>query len=218
MYGHYTRENWRSPARVTLSVRPSIVFLAPIPWKLEQLGSRNTFSRCRKFVSIHPPCTCFCRPCPWLTGTTTSFQIAPRGRPSATMSTSTSPNRAVCSRDGAHSSTRGGGRMMLDELARPRAVRVLADGRGRGGGLSYSNGGLTRKLRGIRLLGRKGGPRCGNRWRQGALCTPRARRAAGVWASKTGPFLDRRRAAGKRRRAYFGAAACVGRLHSTTIT
>ena len=80
------------------------------------------------------PCTCFCRPCPWLTWTTTSFQIVPRGRPSATMSTSTSPNRAVCSRDGAHSSTRGGGRMMLDELARPRAVRVLADGRGRGGG------------------------------------------------------------------------------------
>ena len=43
----------------------------------------------------------------------------------------------------AHLSTRGGGRMMLDELARPRAVRVLADGRGRGGGLSYSNGGLV---------------------------------------------------------------------------
>ena len=66
--------------------------------------------------------------------------IVPRGRPSATMSTSTSPNRAVCSRDGAHFSTRGGGRMMLDELARPRAVRVLADGRGRGGGLSNSHG------------------------------------------------------------------------------
>ena len=40
----------------------------------------------------------------------------------------------------AHLSTRGGGRMMLDELARPRAVRVLADGRGRGGGLSISHG------------------------------------------------------------------------------
>jgi len=30
--------------------------------------------------------------------------------------------------------------MMLDELARHRAVRVLADGRGRGGGLSIYHG------------------------------------------------------------------------------
>ena len=62
---------------------------------------------------------------------------------------------------------------------RPRAWRPCAN----------SDGGLPRLPRGIRLLGRKGGPHCVNRWRRGALGTSRAGRTADVLDTQNVPVF-----------------------------